>query len=249
MFSRYYTRDQAERYRASGHKGRIDHVAGVLVARRYLDVVVADHLCEWLRLTTYFDTREMALPSSVHAPEVEQYVAQRPGGRSAPRLRFVRASARLFLETDAAGYCRRRIGGAPARPMSVWFEPIADAYRMFLGDHRGLASCTVHKRMWHLSQFAAFVDQVGVRALGSLQPGQIQQFLAQFHAQKPATRVTYGVSLRSFLRWAYQADLLPTDLRPAVIGIRHPIERHKRTAWRSGSYARCGRSASTGCCS
>jgi integrase len=79
----------------------------------------------------------------------------------------------------------------------------------------------VGKRMWHLSQFAAFLDQGGVRALASLQPAQIQQFLAQLHAQKPATRLTYRVSLRSFLRWAYQEDLLPTDLRPAVIGARH----------------------------
>jgi hypothetical protein len=46
MFSRYYTRGQAQLYRASLHKARIDHVAGSLVAQRYLDVVVADHLRE-----------------------------------------------------------------------------------------------------------------------------------------------------------------------------------------------------------
>jgi integrase len=221
MFSRFYTLHQAPHYRASLHKARIDHVAGSLVAQRYLDVVVADHLREWLRLTRYFEARGMALPSSVHAGEVQQYVAQRQGGRSATRLRFVRASARLFLETDAAGYCRRRIGGAPARPMSAWFEPIADAYRVFLCRHRGLAARTVRKRTWHLSQFAAFVDQLGVRTLASLQAPQIQQFFAQLHAQKPTTRLTYGVSLRSFLRWAYQEGLLPTDLRAAVIVARH----------------------------
>ena len=221
MFSRYFGRQQVDHYRASPHKARIDHVAGSLVAQRYLDVVVADHLREWLRLATYFDAQGMTLPSSVYAREVQEYVAQRRGGRSAPRLRFVRASARLFLETDATGHCRRRIGGAPARPMSAWFEPIADAYRVFLGHHRGLASRTVRKRTWHLSQFAAFVDQVGVRALAHLQAAQIQQFFAQLHAQKPATRLTYGVSLRSFLRWAYQEGLLPTDLRAAVIVARH----------------------------
>ena len=146
MFSRYFWREQVQRYRASRHKARIDHVAGSLVAQRYLDVVVADHLREWLRLTTYFDTKGLPLPSSVHASDVQEYIAQRPGGRSAPRLRFVRAAARLFLETDAAGYCRRRIGGAPAGPMSAWFAPVADAYRVFLGHHRGLAARTVRKR-------------------------------------------------------------------------------------------------------
>lgn len=221
MFSGFYTRDQAPHYRASLHKARIDHVAGSLVAQRYLDVVVADHVREWLRLTTYFEARGVALPSSVHASEVQQYVAQRRGGRSATRLRFVRASARLFLETDAAGHCRRRVGGAPARPMSAWFEPIADAYCVFLSHHRGLAARTVRKRTWHLSQFAAFVDQVGVRTLASLQPAQIRQFLVQLHRHAPATRLTYGVSLRSFLRWAYQEGLLSIDLRAAVIAGRH----------------------------
>ena len=35
--------------------------------------------------------------------------------------------------------------------------------------------------------------------------------------QKLATRRTYGVTLRGFLRWAYQEGRLPTDLRAAVI--------------------------------
>ncbi|MEP7307665.1 MAG: site-specific integrase [Acidobacteriota bacterium] len=221
MFARYFWRQQVDQYRASRHKARIDHVAGSLVAQRYLDDVVADHLREWLRLTTYFDTKGVPLPSGVRASAVQDYIAQRPGGRSAPRLRFVRASARLFLETDAAGHCRRRIGGAPAHPMSAWLAPIADAYRVFLGHHRGLAVRTVHKRMWHLAQFAAFVDQVGVRTLAGLQAAHIQQFLTQFHRHAPATRLTTGVSLRSFLRWAYQESLLPTDLRVAVIAGRH----------------------------
>jgi|SRR5882672_3122272 len=221
MFARYFWRQQVDQYRASRHKGRIDHVAGSLVAQRYLDDVVADHLREWLRLTTYFDTKGVPLPTSVRASDVQEYIAQRPGGRSAPRLRFVRASARLFLETDAAGHCRRRIGSVPARPMSAWLAPIADAYCVFLGHHRGLAPRTVRKRTWHLFQFAAFVEQVGVRVLASLQAAHIQQFLARLHGQKPATRLTYAVSLRSFLRWAYQEGLLPTDLRVAVIAGRH----------------------------
>jgi integrase len=67
----------------------------------------------------------------------------------------------------------------------------------------------------------AFVEQAGVRSLVSVQVPQIQQFFTQFQAQKPATRLTYAVSLRTFLRWAYQEGLLPTDLRAAVIGARH----------------------------
>src|SRR5207244_6191005 len=39
--------------------------------------------------------------------------------------------------------------------------------------------------------------------------------------QKPATRLTYGVTLRSFLRWGYRDGLLPLDLSAAVIATRH----------------------------
>jgi hypothetical protein len=165
MFSRYFTRDQVSRYHASPHKARIDHVAGSLVARKYLDVVVANHVREWLRLTTYFDARDWLLPSSVRAPEVQTYVAQRVPHASDSHVRFVRASARLFLETDEHGYVRRRIGTAIHRPPPAWFEPDLSAYMLFLRRARGLADHTVSKRARQLTQLAEFLDQNGVRAM------------------------------------------------------------------------------------
>ena len=39
MFADYYFADQVERYRASPHKARIDHVAQALVSRQYLKAV------------------------------------------------------------------------------------------------------------------------------------------------------------------------------------------------------------------
>jgi hypothetical protein len=117
MFSRYYASpDYRQRYRASPHKARIDQSAGALVTRRYLDAVITQHLHEWLQLTSYFDARGIALPSSVGAPEVQQYLVQRLPHGSASRRRVIRASARILLETDAHGYFRRRIGAAPGAP-------------------------------------------------------------------------------------------------------------------------------------
>jgi len=221
MFSRYYTRDQVSRYQASPHKARIDHVAGCLVARKYLDVVVADHLREWLRLTTYFDTRDLLLPSSVRAPEVQTYVAQRVPHASDSRVRFVRASARIFLETDEYGHVRRRIGTAMSRPLPVWFEPALSAYTLFLRRARGLADRTVSKRAWQLTQIAEFLETNGVRAMADIQASQIQRFFTHLEGQKPATRLTYGVTLRSFLRWTYGDGRLPIDLSAAAITARH----------------------------
>lgn len=182
--------------------------------------MVAQHLHEWLQLTIYFDARGTALPSSVRAPEVQQYLAQRLPHGSASRRRVIRASARIFLETDEHGNFRRRIGGAPARPLGAWVEPTVGTYRLFLRAHRGLADSTVSKRTGQLGQFTEFLQQAGVRTIARIQAAHIQRFLTQL-PQQPATRLTYGVTLRSFLRWAHVEGLLPTDLSAATISARH----------------------------
>ena len=238
MFAHYYFRDQVARYRASPHKPRIDHVAQSLVGLRYLDEVVAQHLREWLRFTTDCDTRGCVVPSGVHAPEVDAYVARRLPYGSASRRRFVRAAVRIFLETDARGVFRRRVGTAVARPLTPWIEPAVEAYTTFLHDHRGLAARTVHKRVWQLAQVADFTDQAGVTVLADIRPCHIQQFFAQLTRQQPATRRTYGVTLRSFLRWAYQEGRLATDLTAAVIVVRQMRQAQVRDVLETDDIAR-----------
>ena len=162
MFAGYYFADQVQRYRASPHKPRIDHVAQALVGRQYLKEVVAQHRREWLRFTADFDMRGCALPRTVRACEVEEYVARRLPHGSANRRRFVRASVRIFLETDANGVFRRRIGTAVARAVPEWIEPAMRAYTTFLHQHRGLAARTVHKRVWQLAHVADVWAHTGV---------------------------------------------------------------------------------------
>ena len=217
MFAGYYFADQIQRYRASPHKPRIDHVAQALISRQYLKEVAAQHLREWLRFTTDCDARGIALPQSVHAREVQEYVARRLPRGSTSRRRFVRASVRIFLETDADGAFRRRVGTAVAHVVPGWIESALQAHTTFLLEHRGLAARTVRKRLWQLTLMAEFWDQTGVATLPKLHVAHIQQFFLHVARQTLATRRTYGVTLRSFLRWAYQEGRLATDLRAAVI--------------------------------
>jgi integrase len=128
---------------------------------------------------------------------------------------------RIFLETDEQGHIRRRIGTAIYRPPPAWFEPVLSAYTLFLRGARGLADRTVTKRAWQLIQMAEFVGRNGVCAITGIQAFHIQQFFTQLTGQKPATRLTYGVTLRSFLRWAYRDGRLLLDLSAAVITTRH----------------------------
>ena len=228
MFADYYFADQVGRYRASPHKQRIDHVAAALVGHQYLKEVMAQHLREWLRFTADFDVRGCALPKAVHAREVEEYVARRLPRGSASRRRFVRASVRIFLETDAAGVFRRRVGTAVARTVPAWIEPAIRAYTTFLHEHRGLAARTVHKRVWQLAHVAQVWDHTGVTALPDVRALHVQQFFLQLTGLKPATRRTYGVTLRSFLRWAFHEGRMATDLRAAVMVGRHMRQAHVR---------------------
>ncbi len=221
MFAGYYFADQIQRYRASPHKPRIDHVAQALIRCQYLKEVAAQHLREWLRFTADCDARGIALPQTVHAREVQEYVARRLPRGSASRRRFVRASVRIFLETDADGVFRRRVGTAVPPTVPAWIESALQAYTTFLQEHRGLPARTVHKRVWQLCRVADFWDHSGATTLSEVRAFHIQQFFLQLVHEKPATRRTYGVTLRSFLRWAYQDGRLPLDLRAAVLTGRH----------------------------
>lgn len=217
MFSRFCSAHQLQTYRTSPHKARIDHVAQALVDRRYLDAVVADHILQWLRFTSYFDVRGLPLPPDVRAPDVEAYVAQIDVHRSASRLRFVRASVRIFLETDDQRCFHKRVAGARRQVVIAWAEPVLSAYRVFLEEHRGLADRTVSKRMWQLAQFAEHLDRSGVRTLAAIDAGHVRAFVAHLRVPAPATRRTYGVTLRSFLRWAFLEGVTKTDLRAAAM--------------------------------
>lgn len=228
MFAGYFFTDQIHRYRVSPHKSRIDHVAQALVDRRYRKEVMAQHLREWLRFTEDCDARGIAVPQTVHAPAVQAYVVRRLPQGSASRRRFVRAAVRIFLETDADGEFRRRVGTAVVPEPPAWITPALQAFTTFLREHRGLAVRTVQKRVWQLTQMAIFWDQSGIATLAELRATHIQQFFLQLTGQKPATRRTYGVTLRSFLRWAYQDGRLAADLRVAVIAGRHMRQAHVR---------------------
>lgn len=219
MFATWFSEDLRKLYDRSAFRARIDHVGQALRAQEYLDVVVRDHLHEWLRFACYLEARELPLAASVYADTVQDYLATRLPGRSASRCRFVRASVRLFLEMDAAGQVgRRRRPAPPAVPplFDVWVPP----YLAFLRQHRGLAPRTLRKRTRHLRQFLTFLAAAGVAELLALTAAVIQDFCTHLPGPSPRTRITYRTTLRSFLRWAYVFRHLPQDLSPAVSVVR-----------------------------
>ena len=190
---------------------------------------VAQHLREWVRFTIYVDAHGGALPSSVHAPEVQAYLAAAADSwerEPTPVLPCLGANPARNRRAGTRAPPRRHRAGAPrwAWGSSPRCAPIA----WFSRGHRGLAERTIGKRARHLGQFAAFAAQAGVPTAAHLQPPPpFRRFFAQL-AQAPATRLTYGVTLRGFLRWAFVEGRLALDLTAATIATRH----HRHTGLR-----------------
>jgi integrase/recombinase XerD len=181
-----------------------------LVELLYANEVLRQHLHEWLRFSKYLDERGSHLPD-VSADTVHQYMVERTSGKSASRSRVLRASIRIFLETDEQGKFRRRVGSPAVTP--AWFAPILAPYLQFVKIHRGLAPKTTRKYIQKLSAFALYLEGAGVKELGGIAPRHVREFYE--NAEGPARR-SYGSTLRVFFRWAAVQGWLSGALRDAV---------------------------------
>ena len=212
MFSNWFSGDECGLYRTSPHKQRMDQVGSSLLELRYANEVIRQHLHEWLRFSRHLEERGLLLPATGSTDTVRQYVAQRTLGTSASRSRVLRASVRIFLETDERGQFRRRVGSPPLTP--AWFAPILTPYLLFVHTHRGLAAKTARKYTRVLSVFAQHLEAAGITELHRIMPGHVREFYE--NAKNKAPRRSYGSILRVFFRWAAAQGWLSSSLRDAV---------------------------------
>jgi site-specific recombinase XerD len=210
MFSNWFSDDARERYCASSHKQRMDQVGNSLVELHYADEVLRQHLHEWLRFSAYLDERSLLL-AAVNADTIRPYLAERTSGKSASRSRVLRASVRIFLETDEQGQFRRRMGSPPVTP--AWFVPILGPYLQFVKRHRGLAPKTTRKYIQKLSAFAQYLEDAGVQDLSGIAPRHVREF---YENAGGMPRRSYGSTLRVFFRWATVQGWLSGSLKDAV---------------------------------
>jgi integrase len=219
MYASWFSGAQCQCYRASRHKDRIDHLAGALLAQRYRPEVVRQHLHEWLTFTQYLDDRGVGVLLTVRDPALQAYLVARPTAASASRIRFIRASVRIFLEMDEDGRFARRIHGV-VDPIPGWCSGPIRRYLDALRDHEGLAARTIGKRRWLLVKFAESLTRVGLATLGDLTVRQVQDFCRSFTGRAVLTRRAQVGIVRGFLRWAHQEGVVPRDLSLAATGTR-----------------------------
>jgi site-specific recombinase XerD len=211
MFSNWFSGDDCRRYRTSPHKQRMDHVGSSLLELRYANEVIRQHLHEWLRYSRHIEERGLPLLAT-DTDTVRQYVTRRTAKTSASRSRVLRASVRIFLDTDERGQFRRRVGSPPMTP--AWFAPILRPYLLFVQAHRGLAAKTIRKYTQKLSAFAQYLEGAGVTDLDRITPGHVREFYE--NAKNNAPRRAYGSTLRVFFRWAAGQGRLSSSLGDAV---------------------------------
>src|SRR5580700_7889427 len=211
MFSTWFSGDECGQYRTSPHKQRMDHVGSSLLELRYANEVIRQHLHEWLRFSRHLEEHGLTLLAT-DTDTVRQYVARRTAKTSASRSRVLRASVRIFLDTDERGQFRRRVGSPPMTP--AWFAPILTTYLQFVQTHRGLATKTARKYTQKLSAFAQFLEGIGITELGGITPQHVREFYE--NAQNDVPRRSYGSTLRAFFRWAATQGWLSSSLRDAI---------------------------------
>ena len=123
-------------------------------------------------------------------------------------------------------------------------------YLTFLQDHRGLSARTLARRAWQLARLGRCLESLGVTSVAMIAPVHLQRFFGQLQPQAVATRLTYAVTVRNFLGWAYGASLVSRDLRVAVVAPRRFRQAGIRDVLRETDVARIlaavDRSSATG---
>jgi len=195
-------------YLRSAQKERLDHVAGHLLQKKYLPIVVRQHLHEWVRFVRYLEEHSLAVPSSFHAPEIDRYVKTRFPTGSRSRLRGIRAAVRIFVEMDDNGRFSRRVR-APRRSTNTLYAQAVPDHLEFLRKHRGVSKKTVTKRDFQLGLFTNYLERVGVVVWKDVQAPFLRTFIStQLTEKKPLTRLSYASTLRTFHRWAFVHGIL-----------------------------------------
>ncbi len=220
MFKEWFSGELLDVYVRSRHKDRIDYVGSCLLRHRYLPVVVRQQLHEWVRFVRYFEQRALAVPTSIYDSQVERYLRKRFPAGSASRRRCIRAAVRIFIDMDGGGrFCRRL--RAPQPPTNALYAQAVPGYLEFLRNHRGVSAKTIGKRAFQLAIVTRYLERSGVAAWKELQALALRTFLTtQLPGRKPATRLSYASTLRTFCRWAYLQGLVERDLSAAVPGVR-----------------------------
>lgn len=222
MLEKYYVRPVSiDRIRSSWIASAIERYVCWLTEERYTQRSVLHRVPILVSFGEFAKTRGATelrqLPDHVE-PFVELWVRQHSRGGSSARARkkvghCVRNPIRQMLRLVIPGYVGR---GRPHKPDNP-FERQAPRFFEYLVDEKGLRPRTQLQYRFHLYQFAAYLERIGVKDLVRLSPAMLSTFITQY-----APRVAWSTlrnacgTLRVFLRYLHRERVLIKDLSSLV---------------------------------
>lgn len=222
MLENYYIRPvTVDRIRSSWIAAAIEQYVSWLAAHGYSQRTVLRRVPLLVAFGEFAKSQgatEVAhLPDHVE-PFVRAWIADRARPKNTRRARrkigqCVRNPIRQMLRLVIPGYvglCR------PHKPENP-FEAQAPRFLAYLTEEKGLRPRSIQQYRFHLRQFAAYLDQVGLKDLAHLSPMVLSGFIAQYGPRIawPTLRNACG-TLRVFLRYLHREGILLKDLSSLV---------------------------------
>lgn len=222
MFENYYIRPvTVDRIRSSWIAAAIEQYVGWLAAQGYSQRTVLRRVPLLVAFGEFAKSRgvtEIAhLPEHVE-PFVQTWIADHTRARNSGRTRrkvgqCVRNPIRQMLRLAIPDY----VGlGRPHKPDNP-FETQAPRFLAYLTEEKGLRPRSILQYRFHLRQFAAYLEQVGIKDFAHLSPTVLGSFIAQYGPRVawPTLRNACG-TLRVFLRYLHREGVLLKDLSSLV---------------------------------
>lgn len=221
MLEKYFVRPETgDRIRCSWIADPIERYVTWLSAQRYSQSTVKRRVPVAMAFGEFAKdhgaTELQQLPDHVE-PFARAYAAShgrtRKTAARAKIVYFARNVARQMLRQAILGYVGR---GRPHRPENP-FERPAPRFFHFLREEKGLRPASIRQYQFHLRQFAAHIERIGVRDVARVTPLMLSNFIAQYGPRVAWSTVRNACgTLRVFLRYLHREGVMAKDLSPLV---------------------------------
>ncbi len=221
MLEKYFVRPEtADRIRCSWIAYAVERYVTWLSAQRYSDSTVKRRVPVAIAFGDFAKnhgaTELRQLPDYVES-FAQAYAASHGRTRKrAARARivyFARNSVRQMLRQAIPGYIGRGRPHLPENP----FEREAPGFVKFLREEKGLRPASIRQYQFHLRQFAAHIERIGVRDVARVTPLMLSNFIAEYGPRVAWSTVRNACgTLRVFLRYLHREGVIVKDLSPLV---------------------------------
>ena len=221
MLEKYFVRPETvDRIRSSWIADAVERYVAWLSAQRYSQSTVKRRVPVAMAFGDFAKNHGVVelqqLPD--HVESFAQVYAASHGRSRKPAARariayFARNVVRQMLRQAIPGYVGRGRPHLPENP----FERQAPRFFEFLREEKGLRPASIRQYQFHLRQFAAHIERIGVRDVARVTPMMLSNFIAQYGPRVSWSTVRNACgTLRVLLRYLHREGVMTKNLSPLV---------------------------------